>query len=46
MVLLTNRKECLGNNFTEFNKIKDAYSLTDKSEFEEMLAETDITSLR
>ena len=39
--LLTNRKECFGNNFVEFNKIKDVYSFTDKSELEEMFAETD-----
>ena len=41
LALLTNRKECLGNNFAEFNKVKDAYSFTDKSKLEEMLAETD-----
>ena len=41
LTLLTNRKECLGNNFAEFNKVKDAYSFTDKSKLEEMLAETD-----
>ena len=40
-MLLTNRKECLGNNFAEFNKIKDSHSFTDKSELEEILEETD-----